>query len=143
MVAAFDQPPPADLWPLFAALDGLPVALIRGANSDLLSAAAAAEMRRRRPDMIFAEVPGRGHIPFLDEPEALAAIDAWLGRSDEPPAYAPAYAQTYARAYARRRRAAFGPGSVAGRGHAAPGSSDRSGELHAGGCPATFQEVTR
>lgn len=69
---------PADLWPLFDACAGLPVALIRGANSDLLSEETAAEMRRRRPDMIFADVPDRGHVPFLDEPEALAALNAWL-----------------------------------------------------------------
>lgn len=67
-----------DLWPYFDALAGLPLALIRGANSDLLSKETAAEMARRRPDMIWAEVPGRGHIPFLDEPESLAAIRAWL-----------------------------------------------------------------
>jgi pimeloyl-ACP methyl ester carboxylesterase len=78
-LAAFDAPPP-DLWPLFDALAGLPLALIRGANSDLLSAATAAEMRRRRPDMLFADVPDRGHVPFLDEPEALAVIRAWLER---------------------------------------------------------------
>lgn len=66
-------------WPLFDACAGLPLALIRGANSDLLSPAAAAEMRARRPDMIFAEVPGRAHIPFLDEPEAVAAIRSWMG----------------------------------------------------------------
>ena len=71
--------PPADAWPLFDACAGLPLALIRGANSDLLTAETAAEMRRRRPDMIFAEVPDRAHVPFLDEPEALAAITAWLG----------------------------------------------------------------
>jgi len=71
--------PEADLWPLFDACAGLPLALIRGANSDLLSVANAAEMHRRRPDMIFAEVPDRAHIPFLDEPEAVAAICAWLG----------------------------------------------------------------
>jgi pimeloyl-ACP methyl ester carboxylesterase len=71
--------PEADLWPLFDACAGLPLALIRGANSDLLSATNAAEMRRRRPDMIFAEVPDRAHIPFLDEPESVAAIRAWLG----------------------------------------------------------------
>ena len=72
--------PPVDLWPLFAACDGLPLALIRGASSDVLSAETAAAMRARRPDMIFAEVPGRGHIPFLDEPEALACIRLWLAR---------------------------------------------------------------
>jgi hypothetical protein len=70
----------ADPWPLFDACSGLPLALIRGANSDLLSAEAAAEMRRRRPDMIFAEVPGRAHVPFLDEPESLQGIHAFLGR---------------------------------------------------------------
>ena len=71
-------PPPENPWPLFEAFAGLPLCLIRGANSDLLAPEAAAEMRARRPDMIFAEVPGRGHIPFLDEPEAVAAIHAWL-----------------------------------------------------------------
>lgn len=70
--------PPTDLWPLFDACAGLPLALIRGANSDLLSPETVAMMRARRPDMIVAEVPDRGHVPFLDEPEALAAIDAWL-----------------------------------------------------------------
>lgn len=69
---------PDDFWPLFEACAGLPLALIRGANSDLLSPATAAEMRRRRPDMIFAEVPDRGHVPFLDEPPALAVIHAWV-----------------------------------------------------------------
>lgn len=76
-LAAFSGPE-ADAWPLFDAAAGLPLCLIRGAGSDLLSADSAARMRERRPDMIFAEVPGRGHIPFLDEPEALEAIDAWL-----------------------------------------------------------------
>jgi pimeloyl-ACP methyl ester carboxylesterase len=70
----------ADLWPLFDACNGLPLALIRGVNSDLLSAETAAEMRRRRPDMIFAEVPGRAHVPFLDEPESLQVIHAFLAR---------------------------------------------------------------
>ncbi len=76
-LAAFEGPP-ADLWPLFDACAGLPLALVRGANSDLLSRATAEEMRRRRPDMVFADVPDRGHIPFLDEPESLAALRAWL-----------------------------------------------------------------
>lgn len=74
---AFDGPP-VDLWPLFDALAGLPVALIRGDNSDLLSPDTANEMRRRRPDMIFAGVPDRAHIPFLDEPESLTALRAFL-----------------------------------------------------------------
>jgi pimeloyl-ACP methyl ester carboxylesterase len=75
---AFDGPP-VDLWPLFDALAGLPLALIRGANSDLLTAETIGKMRARRPDMAFAEVPGRAHIPFLDEPEAVALIRGFLG----------------------------------------------------------------
>ena len=68
----------ADLWPLFDALDGLPLGLIRGANSNLLSRETVAEMRRRRPDMQFTEVPDRGHVPFLDEPEAVTLIKEFL-----------------------------------------------------------------
>jgi pimeloyl-ACP methyl ester carboxylesterase len=72
--------PAADLWPLYDALAGLPVAVVRGTNSDLLTAETVAKMRERRPDLIVAEVPDRGHVPFLDEPEALAALDALLAR---------------------------------------------------------------
>ena len=71
------QPAP-DLWPFFDAFDGLPLCAIRGANSDLLSADTLAEMQRHRPDMIAAVVPDRAHIPFLDEPEAVAALRAWI-----------------------------------------------------------------
>lgn len=76
-LAAFDGPLP-DAWPLFDLASGLPLALIRGANSDLLSEATAIEMQRRRPDMILAEVPDRAHIPFLDEIESRTAISDWL-----------------------------------------------------------------
>jgi len=75
--AAMAEPAP-DLWPLFDACAGLPLALIRGAGSDLLAPETADEMQRRRPDMIRADVPDRGHVPFLDEPEALAAISRWM-----------------------------------------------------------------
>jgi pimeloyl-ACP methyl ester carboxylesterase len=69
-----------DLCPLFDLLAELPLALIRGANSDLLSAETASEMKARRPDMIAVDVPNRGHVPFLDEPEAQGVISAFLAR---------------------------------------------------------------
>lgn len=72
------QTPAADLWPLFDALEGLPVGLLRAENSNLLTTETVDEMRRRRPDMIYAEVPDRGHIPFLDEPASLGVIHAFL-----------------------------------------------------------------
>lgn len=78
VLAAFEAPMP-DAWPLWDQIAAdLPVAVIRGAGSDLLSAETVAEMARRRPGLITAEVPGRGHVPWLDEPEALSAIHAVL-----------------------------------------------------------------
>ncbi len=67
-----------DLWPFFDALAGLPIACIRGENSDLLTKETLAEMQARRPDMIAATTAGRGHVPFLDEPEAVAALQIWV-----------------------------------------------------------------
>jgi len=83
-LAAF-KGPEVDLWPLFDACAGLPLALIRGGNSDLLSQACADEMRKRRPDMGFANVPDRAHIPFLDEPEAVAILQQFLTAVKTPP----------------------------------------------------------
>ncbi len=78
-VEAMAAAPPQDLWPFFRALKGLPTALIHGKNSNILSAETVAKMRAEYPEMRVAEVPGRGHVPFLDEPESLAAIRAWIG----------------------------------------------------------------
>lgn len=68
-----------NLWPMFGRLTkGRPVLLVRGQNSDLLSEKIAAKMRKRAPRMDFVEVPGVGHAPMLDEPEAKAAIFPFL-----------------------------------------------------------------
>lgn len=67
-----------DLWPLFDAMAGLPLALIRGENTDLLSMQTVTEMQRRRPDMLFTNVPGRAHVPFLDEPQSIAILSQWI-----------------------------------------------------------------
>lgn len=68
------------LWNLFDACAEVPMALIRGANSRLLSAATAEAMCLRRPDLVFGEVPDRGHVPFLDEAESLRVVHQFLGR---------------------------------------------------------------
>ncbi len=69
--------PPGDAWPLFDACAELPLAVIRGTNSDLLSASTVAEMANRHPRLIVANVPDRAHVPFLDEPESVAALAAF------------------------------------------------------------------
>jgi pimeloyl-ACP methyl ester carboxylesterase len=67
-----------DLWPFFDALANTPLCCIRGANSDLLTAQTLNKMQERRPDMIATTVPDRAHIPFLDEPHSIEAIQMWL-----------------------------------------------------------------
>lgn len=72
-----------NLWPMFTRLTrARPVLLVRGETSDLLSPEIAAKMRKRAPKMDFVEVPGVGHAPMLDEPEAKAAIFPFLGEVD-------------------------------------------------------------
>jgi len=67
-----------NLWPLWAALKSTPALAIRGALSDLLSAATLERMQREKPDLRTLTVVNRGHVPLLDEPECLAAIDEFL-----------------------------------------------------------------
>ena len=71
---------PPDLWPMWDALQGVPVLAIRGALSDLLSPATLAKMGERHEGMLAVTVPNRGHAPMLNEPEAVAAIDAFLAQ---------------------------------------------------------------
>jgi pimeloyl-ACP methyl ester carboxylesterase len=68
----------ADLWPFWSALSGIPMLAIRGAHSDILSAATFARMKTENPDLKQLEAARRGHAPLLDEPECLAAIDRFL-----------------------------------------------------------------
>ena len=74
--------PLPDAWALFDLCEGIPLALTRGENSDVLTRDTADQMCLRRPDLIRAEIRDRGHIPFLDEPEALEVITRWLARCE-------------------------------------------------------------
>ena len=75
-----DGAAPADLWPAFDALCGVPMVLVRGELSDLLSPQTVKEMAKRNPAMTTVTVPRVGHAPMLNEPEALEAIDALLAK---------------------------------------------------------------
>jgi len=70
-----------NLWPYFNRLaKKAPTLLVRGATSDVLDGEIAGKMRRKHRAMGYAEVPGIGHAPMLDEPEAKAAILDFLGK---------------------------------------------------------------
>jgi pimeloyl-ACP methyl ester carboxylesterase len=79
-----EQPVPT-LWKEFDALTHVPVMVIRGANSDILSASTVAQMKARHPALETFEVPDQGHAPLLAEPDTVALIANFVGACDGPP----------------------------------------------------------
>ncbi len=75
-----------DLWHLFAGLGRLPVLVLRGETSPILSAETLARMETGHPDLVSVTVAGLGHAPSLDEPEVLEAIDEFFAAIDTPAA---------------------------------------------------------
>lgn len=67
-----------DLWPAFEALAEIPLLLLRGGNSDILTKAASDTMRGKLSHMQYCEIPDCGHAPTLDEEVARTAINRLL-----------------------------------------------------------------
>lgn len=89
-ISVMDGPVP-ELWPQFAALGHVPLLVIRGENSDILSERTLAEMRARHPRATVFTARGEGHAPLLKDTASIAAIADFLARSDgETYAHAPA-----------------------------------------------------
>ena len=74
-----------ELWPLLDLMADVPAVVLRGENSDLLSAQTVSEMQAHHRNLAAVTVKDRGHVPFLDEPECVAAIDQWLVEIDRSP----------------------------------------------------------
>jgi pimeloyl-ACP methyl ester carboxylesterase len=82
-LATLDEATPLpELWPLFDALPDSPLMVIRGALSNLLSAATVAEMQTRRPRLETVEVPDEGHAPLLEDAPTVARIAAFVRGCD-------------------------------------------------------------
>ena len=82
-LADFDsERPPPPLWNEFDALARVPVLVIRGAKSDILSEATVSAMRARHPDLECIEVPDQGHVPLLEGDMLLQRIAAFVGKCE-------------------------------------------------------------
>ena len=69
-----------DAWPLYRALEGRPVTILRGALTDLLSPETAMRMAENVSGAELVTVANVGHPPDFDEPESIAAVDRLLER---------------------------------------------------------------
>jgi pimeloyl-ACP methyl ester carboxylesterase len=67
----------AALWAAYDSLK-IPTLLLRGAQSDLLSAATARAMTERGPKARLVEFDGVGHAPMLVQPEQREAVRSFL-----------------------------------------------------------------
>jgi pimeloyl-ACP methyl ester carboxylesterase len=76
------EKPMADLWHLMPALNNMPCGLIHGRGSNLLRLNTVNAMQVAVPAIAVTSIPGRGHVPFLDETESVAAIKLWLAAVD-------------------------------------------------------------
>ncbi|MGU9980624.1 alpha/beta fold hydrolase [Phreatobacter sp. HK31-P] len=79
--ADLDAPLPT-LWPQFDGLGDVPLMVIRGDRSDILSADTVAAMAERRPDMEVVTVVGQGHAPLLTDEGSIGRIADFVRRRD-------------------------------------------------------------
>jgi pimeloyl-ACP methyl ester carboxylesterase len=69
-----------DLWPRYDSLD-LPMLVLRGAESDLLTADIATRMTPQGPRPEIVEIPGCGHAPGLNTPAQIALVADFLAKN--------------------------------------------------------------
>lgn len=74
--------PLPQVWELFDALAGIPLMLIHGELSDLLSPQGVQDMITRRPDIDLVKVADQGHAPLLADKPTMDRIIAFCARCD-------------------------------------------------------------
>jgi pimeloyl-ACP methyl ester carboxylesterase len=71
------------LWNEFGALAHVPMLVIRGANSDILSAETLAAMAARHPGMESIEVPDEGHVPLLEGEDIIGRLIQFVASCEQ------------------------------------------------------------
>ena len=71
-----------EMWPQFQALAHIPVMVLRGENSDLLSAKTLEEMARRHPQLTAVTIHAQGHAPLLTDRFSMGVIADFLRGTD-------------------------------------------------------------
>jgi pimeloyl-ACP methyl ester carboxylesterase len=74
--------PLPQVWELFDKLAGVPLMLIHGGLSDLLSRQGVQDMMARRPDIDLVTVSDQGHAPLLADKPTMDRIVAFCARCD-------------------------------------------------------------
>ncbi len=67
-----------ELWPQFEAMAQVPTLVVRGENSDLLSAGTLEEMMRRSRTCESWTTPGQGHAPLLTDTATIERIRTFV-----------------------------------------------------------------
>ena len=70
--------PLPDLWALFRSLNHVPVLSFRGGTSDILTEETFAHMQESHNNITCVTVPGVGHVPSLEEPVSVEALNEFL-----------------------------------------------------------------
>lgn len=73
--------PVPNLWELYQGFQPMPLMVIRGENSSILSQATFTEMAQRHPGMKSVTAAGQGHAPLLHRPDLIAEITAFIDRT--------------------------------------------------------------
>jgi len=73
-----------DMWAYYDALTRVPLLILRGENTDLLSPETFEEMKRRHPGATALTIPAQGHpVMFLDR-FSIGEVCRFLGKADRP-----------------------------------------------------------
>jgi pimeloyl-ACP methyl ester carboxylesterase len=76
------ETPLPPLWNEFEALARVPMLVIHGERSDILSAETVAAMSARHPGMEIIEVPDQGHVPLLDSHDIIQRLTDFVAKCD-------------------------------------------------------------